>query len=186
MKTIFKFASLFVFLWVQTSNLKAQDLTKNARIANPLTFYVGNPIGYVTKFRIKGEVGLSSNYSLLGCYTRFYGIVSGEHYYLELRKYTDAAQSFKYLKVGGGQSFPESSYRTGGQYILVGAGVGQTIQLNKRFFIQFSEGIKACVPVPLDAELDTAGNGLRGLFYLTGPGAFIDLNINFGYRIIPL
>ena len=51
----------------------------------------------------------------------------------------------------------------------------------KRIFIQFTEGIKVC-PI-IKGDVETGETGFRGLFYLTGPGAVIDLNINIVIKL---
>jgi hypothetical protein len=80
---------------------------------------------------------------------------------------------FLFVKAGAGESFTN-----GGTYALLGAGFGEQFHFGKHFSLQVSEGLKYCPVLQGDVE---AGSGFGGLFYITGPGAVIDLNVNLGW-----
>jgi hypothetical protein len=149
---------------------------------NGYTIYINQPIGLASKVRISIEKDVSSNYSLLLNYTNFYGLVGGEQSYLELRRYYYEPKKndfFVYSKMGAGNSF-----QTNTVYGIFGLGFGEKFYFDKyqRFSFVCIQGFKFCPNIIGDEDPDTAPGGLRGLFYVIGPGSLIDLHFNFGYR----
>ncbi|OYU97516.1 MAG: hypothetical protein CFE21_04275 [Bacteroidetes bacterium B1(2017)] len=147
---------------------------------NKLALYIGSPTGYFGKIRFKVEKSISPVHTLALTYTNYYGITPGNQAYLEFRKYElkkHQNYAFYYIKSGLGNS------TGGGNYAFVGGGFGRQINFKKApfFYIQFTQGIKLCKS--FNGEVDTAENGFKGLFYLIGPGAIVDLNLNVGFRI---
>jgi len=174
--------------------VKKDSIGVDAR--GPISFYINNPLGMVAKFRGKLECRFKRNHALLFCITNYYGAYTpGIQTYFEYRKYygkVNKTESFFYGKSGVGRTkvpYEEAldgygNYQTNvkvGKYALIGAGIGQSISLGKSqaFYLQFTEGLK-CSPV-FSGEV-YEGDGLKGLFYIAGPGAFIDLGINLGIR----
>lgn len=148
---------------------------------NSFCLYINSPLGMVNRIRGEFEYRFNQKNSALLSFSRYYGFTPGIQSYLEYRRYFYkgiTTTQFFYGRAGAGQTFVK-----GGTYALFGAGFGQQIGLGKSeaFTIQFSEGIKVCPVISGDVEAD-AGSGFRGLFYLTGPGAVLALNINLGWR----
>lgn len=147
---------------------------------SPVSFDVN--LGLLNKIRCKIEYRIKNNQAIQLSCSRHYGFVNpGAQTYLEYRQYTkkkERIENYVYGKAGYGKSFT-----FGGNYAIFGAGFGQKINLGKKqaFFIQFSEGLKFCPTISGDVEGEP-GSGFRGLFYILGPGAVIELNISFGYR----
>ncbi len=168
-------------LWVlPLLHAQAQDSLSLPYKPPIASVYIGNPVGMINNIRFKGEVRISATKTLAATYARYYLMVPGEQMYLELRKYNKVKQKgkdFFYTKAGKGNS------NGGGNYVLVGYGIGQQFHLKSdpRFVLQITQGLKACIPID-GKELDTAPNGFKGLFYLTGPGAIFDFTIFLGYR----
>ncbi len=172
--------SFVLFTLLFTLPTWAQDSLATRRELSRFTLYAGNPVGLINRLRVMGEIKVSDNKTLLASYTQFYGFVPGNQVSVEMRKYNlllNAKPRYYYVKAGGGQSYG------GGNYVLVGYGIGHQWNLNStgKFFVQMTEGIKICVP--FNGEVDTAPNGFKGLFYLTGPGAIFDFNISIGLRL---
>jgi hypothetical protein len=170
MRNIFVFLFLAVYLGVSAQN-------------NNYTAYINQPIGLASKVRLSIEKDINKNYSLLLNYTNFYGLVGGEQSYLELRRnYRKPNKSdfFVYSKMGAGNSF-----QTNTVYGIFGIGVGEKIYFDKgqRFSLVCVQGIKVCPNIIGNEDPDTASGGLRGLFYVIGPGSLIDLHFNFGFRL---
>jgi hypothetical protein len=170
MRNIFLFLFLTICLCVRAQN-------------KDFTVYINQPIGLATKVRLSIEKDVSKNYSLLLNYTNFYGLVPGGQSYLELRRnYREPNKSdfFVYSKMGAGNSF-----QTNTLYGIFGIGLGEKFYFDKgqRFSFVCIQGCKFCPNVIGDEDPDTASGGLRGLFFLTGPGSIIDLHFNFGYRL---
>ncbi|MGZ5283644.1 MAG: hypothetical protein ACXWDO_07910 [Bacteroidia bacterium] len=157
-----------------------KDSSKNTYL-RPYSFYINNPIGLISKVRGKFEYRLNQNNSLLLSLCYFYQITPGVQSYIEYRNYfseKNNVELFGYGKLGAGKTFA-----SGGYYGLAGAGFGQQISVGKSrsFLIQFSQGLKYCPALKGDIEAEPS-SGTRGLFYLIGPGAVVDLNLNFGWR----
>lgn len=170
------FFSVFNFVSAQESTE-----TKNSSKSFINSVYINSPLGLFHGIRIMAEHNLSLDHSILLSLEQYYGVATpGIQTYLEYRKYniTDKTANFKYAKIGIGQT---TVYN--GVYALLGAGFGQQIRFgsSKQFSLQFKEGLKLCPAISGNIEAQNS-SVLRGLFYITGPGAFVDLNINFGYK----
>ena len=166
------------------SGASAQDFSADSstfKPKGPITIYINNPLGFSSEIRGKVEYRFSQKEAILGSFSKFHGMVPGFQTYLEYRKYFkngDRTEWLYYGKAGVGKSFPNN-----GKFDLFGAGIGQNITFGdaKNFSIQFSEGLKYTYVVSGDVEAVNS-SGFRGLFYVTGPGAILDLNINLGWR----
>jgi hypothetical protein len=157
----------------------------------PISVYINSPLGLLNKVRAKVEYRFKRDQSVLLSFAKYHGVVPGLQTYLEYRKYyrkVNKTELFFYGKAGIGKTMKpkyeiyKKSYVTSGEYGLFGAGVGQSFSFGKseNFSIQLSEGLKF-LPV-INGEVDSAENGFRGMFYVTGPGAIFDLSINLGWR----
>lgn len=139
--------------------------------------YINQPLGMLSKIRLTYETSIDSNYSLLINYTNFYGLVDGHQGLIELRKYnikhTKNLNFFKYLRGGVGKSTG-----TEGLYGIIGLGVGERITFGKRVFLACRQGVKY---IQGNGNYDTAPNPFKGFFYISGPGAVVDLNFDIGY-----
>jgi hypothetical protein len=177
--------------------LRTEDKKELNEQDHPKKFavYVNNPLSIlIWKINPKVEYRFLPNQSILLSGT-FYNqsLFHGVQSHLEYRKYIDKRNRltrslysgnmlqfnhFYYGKAGYGFAFENS-----GQYGIIGGGMGQELILNKEgsLVLQFSEGIKICPVTRGDVE-PSAGSGFGGSFYLFGPGAFIDLSINLGWR----
>ncbi|MFN3530681.1 MAG: hypothetical protein ACK417_12225 [Bacteroidia bacterium] len=155
------------------------------------SFYINNPLSLVGRIRLKNELHLKNNQSLLIGITYFYNTESGDmkgpQAFLELRKYIEN-QRFIYGKIGGGivnvhvydGSTGATLSTTNYGYALIGAGLGKQYYLNKKetFIFEYAAGLQVVFDPSgkiVDWELPT--------FVLFGPGAFLNINLNFGYRI---
>ncbi len=138
--------------------------------------------GLYSKLRLKMEYRLNNRDALQFSFSRHYGAVNpGTQIYLEYRYYQlkkKHIEKYFYGKAGYGKAFT-----LGGNYAIAGAGIGQKVNLSAKeaFFFQFSQGFKICPTISGDIEAGPS-SGFRGLFYIIGPGAVIDLNISFGFR----
>jgi hypothetical protein len=169
-----------LFLICCSTNLKAASA--DSTFKNQYTLYINQPIGFATKVRLTLENRFTKNSALLVNYTVFYGMYPGQHGYLEYRRYFSLSEGMEiapYLKVGGGHSF-----QTAGSYGFGGIGVGEKFYLdrNKRFSIYCKQGLKLPLSLKINQDLENSSGGLDGLFYISGPGAFIDIQFNLGYR----
>lgn len=166
--------------FILIANLNFAQGVSQSKLEEPgFAIYLNGPTGFISKIRIKAEMRMANKTSIIGSYSDYHLWV-GNQSYLEFRKYKSKAmgvQSYHYGKLGRGQS-------NDGRYILAGFGWGtqRLIGREKRFFIDYSRGFKLCPRVNGgDLERDMDG-GFRGLFYLLGPGAIYDVNLNIGYR----
>ncbi len=172
------FFSVFLLIGVQQLIAKSRDST----FKNQYTLYINQPIGFASKARLTLENRFTLKSALLVNYTIFYGMYPGQHGYLEYRRYFSLSEGMEiapYLKVGGGHSF-----QTSGSYGFGGIGVGEKFYLdrNKRFSIYCKQGLKLPLSLNINQDLENSSGGLDGLFYISGPGAFIDIQFNLGYR----
>jgi len=148
--------------------------------SNQYTIYLNQPLGFSSKARVAIECKFNNDFSWVLNYTRFYGLIPGQHGFFEVRKYTKSVRNIdhtKYAKIGVGHSFESVGF-----YALAGVGIGQKIYLDKnlKFSLYCVQGLKLCPNIM--GVHDTATGGLRGLFYFSGPGAFLDINFNLSYR----
>ena len=73
-------------------------------------------------------------------------------------------------------------WRAGAWSIWAGGGEKIYFDKGQRFSLVCIQGLKFCPNIIGDEDPDTASGGLRGLFYVIGPGSLIDLHFNFGFR----
>ena len=175
--------TLTLILFSVLSLVSAQETTEIKSSSKNLinSLYINSPLGFINGIRIMAEHNIAPDHSIVLSLTKYYGVATpGIQSYLEYRKYsiTDKTANFKYAKIGMGQT---TVYN--GKYVLIGVGFGQQIRFgsSKQFSLQFKEGLKICPAISGDIEAQNS-SGFRGLFYIAGPGAFVDLNINCGYR----
>jgi hypothetical protein len=159
-------------------NLKAAST--DSTFKNQYTIYVNQPIGLTTKLRLTFECRFTPKTSVLFNHTLFYGLSPGQQGYVELRRYFGKKEKVEYTiytKLGAGYSFGAS-----GTYGVVGIGTGQKIYFDKdkRYSLYCVQGAKYCPTT--SGSHDTAPNPFQGFFNISGPGAILDLQFNFGYR----
>lgn len=171
---------IFSLSFILIANVIFAQVISPSKLEEPgFAIYLNGPTGFISKIRVKAEMRMANKTSIIGSYSDYHLWV-GNQSYLEFRKYKSKAlgvQSYHYGKLGRGQS-------NDGRYILAGFGWGtqRLIGKEKRFFIDYSRGFKLCPRINSgDLERDMDG-GFRGLFYLLGPGAIYDVNLNIGYR----
>jgi len=157
------------------------------------TLYVNQPIGivYGGKIRVRVEKRYSENKSVLLSFTSYF---TDENYFLPWRGNQLSIESRKYRTPYG---WPPNKFETfytfkGGigninnnyydenktLYLFIGLATGQKFYLGEsnKFSLDITEGMKLPVLFP------NRNPRFRELFYLIGPGSFIDLNFNFGYH----
>jgi hypothetical protein len=173
----------FLITFLVIKNTSAQDsITENLNSNFYYPRSISINIGVFNKIRGKFEYRFNQKNSLALSVSRHYGAINpGAQSFLEYRRFykeNGSEEYFAYAKIGAGKSFTFN-----GTYALFGLGVGQQVNLGKSnsFFLQISEGLKVCPSIHGDVEAEP-GTGFRGLFYVIGPGAFIDINLSFGFR----
>jgi hypothetical protein len=140
-----------------------------------------SPIGLISKAGIKVEVRNGDASALLSA-TVYYGVFRGGQFSLEGRRYLNGdkgtrGQSYGYAKgiggyqqhLGHGSGFgyaPESPYFGGG------IGLGRHIAF-RHFFFDFNTGLK---------YVHFLEPGISDIFYVTGPGALLDIHVNWGFQ----
>ena len=171
--------SIAILVLVSTSNYVMASII-DTTFKNQYSIYINQPVGFSSKARIAVECKYNEDFSWLLSYTRFYGFTPGQQGFFELRRYTRSIRNIdytQYAKLGVGHSFESVGF-----YALAGIGVGQKIYLDKnfKFSLYCVQGLKLCPNIK--GIHDTGTGGFGGLFYFSGPGAFLDINFNLGYR----
>ena len=170
---------LILSICLLTTSLFAQNNTTKEMGEPSFALYLNGPSGLISKLRIKAELRFDNNLSIMGAYSDYH-MWAGNQSYIEMRRYKIkpfSTQKYLFARVGRGQTFQ-------GEYVLAAFGWGtqRYFGKDKRFFIDYSKGFKLCPQTNtglLETEMD---GGLEGLFYILGPGAIFDLNLNIGYR----
>lgn len=179
----------FILNFLRLNTVVAQN-THTIDTTPPFAIYFNNPISMTNKIRVKFEARFDKHSAFLVGMSNYYGIWRGYNTSMEFKHYGDIErdhyEKIKYLKGGWGVSmtdeFSSTPNVTKGTYMYMGGGIGQhyTLGKNKLFFIEFTEGVK--FTKSRTGEIDLAGNGFKGLFYIMGPGAIFDFNINMGWH----
>ena len=152
----------------------------NAQVA----IHLSNPLGLLSKARIKIEYRLDTRHALLLSTAGYWGWCPGLQGYAEYRNYhfvTRRTELFYYGKLGGGAGveFGIAHGDTGPfTYALAGAGMGYHFNMGRsqRFFMDLAFGLKGCQQITVAPE----GNDLQ-FFYISGPGSVVDINFHFGF-----
>ncbi len=174
--------SLILFIYLPLLNF-AQNERKVDQVENFSRFNFQINTGLYIKIRGQVEFNLNPKNSITLSLSKHYGPLNpGAQAYVQYKRFYPKSELFSnlfYGKIGYGKSFTYN-----GEFGIFGFGTGQKLNLGKKkiVFIQFTEGIKMCPIIRGDVESEV-GSGFRGLFYLTGPGSVIDLNINFGIKL---
>ena len=150
--------------------------------------YQSNPLGAISKARLKVEYRFESRHAVLAAGTVYYGYCPGSQLFGEYRYYAKRkghSELFYYGKAGYGSSketaFNRKSYGTGVfEYALAGGGVGLHVRMGmkQRFLFDLAGGIKSftiLTPTTKFSDLE--------IFYITGPGSIVDINAHFGLRL---
>ena len=154
----------------------------NAQVA----IHLSNPLGLMSKARIKIEYRLDDRNALLLSTTGYWGLCPGLQGYVEYRNYhfvSRKTELFYYGKLGGGsgEEFGIDHGDTGPfTYALAGAGMGYHFNMGRsqRFFMDLAFGLKGC------AKITATPNGDDfQFFYLTGPGSVADVNFHLGFKL---
>lgn len=180
--------SLFVIL--SCSAARAQYLDPHYAI------YLSSPLGLLSKGGVKVEYRLNLQNALLLSYDQYWGIFPGYQGDFEYRMYfTDrskmsSSENFIYAKAGLGYSGytannnvsqismlsdGQNNYDAPGTYVFGGGGVGRHFNFDW-FFIDINAGLKFSQVTNPPAVFN------EHLFYLSGPGSFVDLNLHFGVQ----
>ena len=184
--------SLFVALSVLfCSPTRAQYIDPHYAI------YLTSPLGLLSKGGAKVEYRLNLQNSLSLSYNQYWGYFPGSQGDLEYRMdFTDrsrmsSSENFIYAKAGLGYagytassngssqvsilSDGANNYSAPGTYLFGGGGIGRHFNFDW-FFIDINAGLKF-------AQLTNPPSVYNEhLFYLTGPGSFVDLNLHFGVQ----
>jgi hypothetical protein len=180
---------IVILFFILQNDVYAQD-SLSQKTYQPISIYFNNPLDMGNKIRVKIEARIDQHSAFLVGLSNYYGIWRGYNTSVEFKHYGDKKnnnlEKIRYLKGGWGVSladeFSSNPNVTRGTYMYMGGGFGQhyTFGKTKSFFIEFTEGVKFTITT--SGEVDLAGNGYRGLFYIAGPGAVFNFNINFGWH----
>ena len=170
---------LIISICLLTTSLFAQNNTTKEMGEPSFALYLNGPSGLISKLRIKAELRFDNNLSIMGAYSDYH-MWAGNQSYIEMRRYKIkpfSTQKYLFARIGSGQTI-------GGNYFLAAFGWGtqRFFGKDKRFFIDYSRGFKICPKIYGEDLEEGIGNGFKGLFYILGPGAIYDLNLNIGYR----
>jgi hypothetical protein len=161
------------------SNVKSQDTIVPNR--DGLTITTQQPIGFLFRnrygvdYRVNNK-GYGLTYSFYDRYDETYQL------HFNMRLYGKS----KIYKPSRGEVYTQFKVGTGGKgnkrYDFVGIGRGSRIYLDKKnhFIFETMWGFK--VPFTYGNTSYFQSQGLKGLFFVIGPGSIIDLNFNLGYR----
>jgi hypothetical protein len=151
--------------------------------------YFSNPISLLSKARIKFEYRVNRQHAIQFSATNYHGFCPGFQTGFEYRNYrvpgsAVRSENFLYAKAGMGNSdVSDYEYRTNrialGYYNYVGGGVGRhfTLGRERHFFLDLAGGLKLILASRSAGDIN---NGF--IFYTTGPGSVIDLNLHFGWQ----
>jgi hypothetical protein len=151
-----------------------------------VAIYLNNPIGWISKFRVKAEYRMDVQKSIMVSYASYYGFFPGYQAGLEYRNYHELLsqhEHFWYAKMGLGEAkykqidiwaAPEM-HAAPGSYVFAGGGVGKHWNFDN-FFIDINVGLKyTFVPSP-------EGDYNEIVFYSVGPGSIADINAHIGLQ----
>ena len=158
-----------------------------AQLQSPrFAIYISNPVGLFSKVRFKAECKFDMHNAIQVSYADYWGFYPGEMAGLEYRRYSYRyrhREVFMYGKAGWGNFrfanglfLDDNSYDMGVTY-YAGAGMGRHFNF-RHFFLDLAWGLKAAIP-PMNTP---AGKVFKGVFYSTGPGSIIDINLHFGLQ----
>ena len=182
--------SLFILLSVLSCKVQGQYLDPRFGI------YFTSPIGVLSKAGVQGEYRVNLQNALLLSYTQYWGFFPGSQgafqyrmYFTDRRKESNS-ENFIYAKVGVGYAgyISRVDYKqmsifgdgrntdaAPGTYLFGGGGVGRHINFDW-FFIEINTGLKFAQVI----NPPTVYN--EHLFFLSGPGSYVDLNFHFGVQ----
>lgn len=152
------------------------------------SIYFNSPISLINKYRLKYEVRYNQGNAYVVSLTNYHYLFRGYAFGLEYKHYSYKSKRTKklvYIKSAWGIShddeYSDNKNTIVGSYMFLGAGIGQQVFLGKqkRFFLEFTEGLRSAITINGNNDL---GNPFGGSFYIFGPGAILDLNINMGWR----
>ncbi len=152
-----------------------------------LSFHFSSPLGLLSKGGVMVEYRMGVMQSVFFGYTRYWGYFPGYQAYAGYRHYYETWRRhdpFFYVKAGIGNAGYEPAewlnngkekYVAPGDYAFAGAGIGRHYNFGAGF-IEFMLGVKySAVPRPID-------NYNERIFYVTGPGAIVEFNFNYGFQ----
>ena len=174
---------LFAFLAIQIITFAQQNAADSLTDSNLNSSSIQINLGLINKVRGQFEYNFNAKNSIVFSASKCYGAANpGNQFYIQYKFYfneSSTTKNFMYLKTGLGKSFSQN-----GKYALVGLGFGQKLKIGtkNKFYFQFSEGFKYCPILSGDVEA-IPGSGLRGLFYIVGPGSFLEINTGFGINL---
>ncbi len=164
-----------------------------------ISLHLSNPLGLGSKMGGGLEIR-SRRTSYVATYTNYVGGYTGKQYAFEYDFFipsTSKKETFVYLKgVIGDATFDNKKLSLFGQTdeIMVGprtysgGGIGFGKRYHKKvFFFDWRLGLKYCVlddpAAGSDDVISKASKDMFRLFYVTGPGAFIDCHFGFGLQL---
>jgi hypothetical protein len=177
---------LCMLLLLQAGVANAQE-ESNIGTVPKFSVHMSSPLGLASKVRVKLEYISADGFAGLAGYTRYWGLYPGNQVMLEGRKYFDAkrrANFFIYTKVEMGDAHGKEyfelfvsndEFRSLGNYWGVGAGAGWRLSYEK-FFMEFSGGLQG---VTFNSP---QSRNYTEVFFITGPGAVMDLHFSIGLQ----
>ena len=186
---------LFISLFIVVSILSGA--AARAQYLDPrFAIYLTSPFGILSKGGIKAEYRLNLQNALLLSYNQYWGFFPGYQGAFEYRKYSVKRQkesnteNFIYAKAGVGFAdyISRADYKqisifgdnrtddaAPGTYLFGGGGVGRHYNFDW-FFIDINLGLKFTEVTNPPSVYN------EHLFYLTGPGSYLDVNLHFGVQ----
>lgn len=151
--------------------------------------YFSNPVSLLSKARIKFEYRITGQHALQFSAASYHGFCPGFQTGFEYRNYrlpagSRRSENFLYAKVGFGNNdvtnYQDRNSILGlGYYNYAGGGIGRHFTLGREghFFLDLAAGAKL---VMASRGISSIDNGF--IFYTTGPGSIVDLNLHFGWQ----
>jgi hypothetical protein len=145
-----------------------------------LALHFTSPLSLLSKFGGKLEAR-GGNISLLFGATKYYGSFPGNQFSMDVRRYLDIGrgqrgQNYFYAKgLFGHEEYANDGILIGAaesDYYGGGFGVGRHISFGS-FFIDLNAGGK---------YVRITDPWISPIFFLTGPGAMVDIHFNFGFQ----
>ncbi len=152
-----------------------------------LVLYQSNPLGLISKERLKLEYRFTSGHSIQVGAAFYYSFCPGTQVFAEYRyyaKHEGQTDFFYYGKTGYGSAEDNSSRKSNASgvfdYALIGGGLGLHIRMGKksRFLFDLAGGLKTFKIFTPTTQFDDLG-----FFIITGPGSIMDINAHFGIRL---
>lgn len=147
-----------------------------------LSIYQSNPLGLISKERIKIEYHFNQQNSLSIAGAAYWNFNQGQQVFLEYRRYSlnnnmydDTKQFFWYGKFGGGISGNDANSKF--IYSIFGGGLGWHRYLSDNFFIDIALGLKGSATTNNSSD----DNNLK--FITIGPGSFLDVAFHLGFDL---